>query len=81
MNKIQFRSAEINLRLNGPHPRPFPVLRSQKCDHNQRRSEVSVVTVGVDAVEAALPRGHDRPPQSPDGSLLATPAAPSAPSG
>ena len=40
-----------------------------------------MVTVGVVAVEAALPRGHDRPPQSPDGSLLATPAAPSAPSG
>ena len=60
MNKIKFCAAEINLRLTGH----TLVLQSQKCDHNQRRSEVSVVTGGVDTVQAALPRGHDQCPQS-----------------
>ena len=41
-----------------------PVLQSEKCDHNQRRSEVSVVTFGVDTDQAALPRRHDQCPQS-----------------
>ena len=77
MNKIKFCAAEINLRLTG-HP---PVLQSQKCDHNQRRSEVSVVTGGVDTVQAALPHGHDQCPQSSDGSLLASPGATSGTSG
>ena len=51
---------QLILRLNGH----TPVLQSQKCDHNQRKSEVSVVTVVVDTVQAALPRGHDQCPQS-----------------
>ena len=60
MNKIQFLAAEIKLGLNGH----TPVLQSQQCDHNQRRSEVSVVTFGVDTVQAVLPHGHDQCPQS-----------------
>ena len=49
-------------------------------DKKKKKSEACVTTIVMDAVQATLPRGHDQPPQSPEGSL-ATPAAKSGTSG